>query len=667
MTKSFKEMMLAQQKEKAANVANATNTSTSNKFMLAPKKQEPKKQEPKSTQSKRSALFGTGFTKKLNQKLETQHKKTLADLINQQKAAAQELIQPSFKLGINKTQHGENVLAIEKLLPSEYKGSGQDIILDASQQAALKGMLQEKFSVLIGPAGCGKTTVIKQFLEIIKNQIDIIDIDMARIESNKLGKEDLQLALCCVGFTGRSVQQIKRALPVEYHPVCNTIHSTLGFVPSWEPMQEKESGEWKEVMRFRPTFTASNKLPYQLCIIDEGGMVSLDLWEQLLAALRSDCRIVIIGDINQLPPVHGKSILGFAMINWPTFELNKIHRQAENNPIIANAHRVLEGKFPITDNQYFIHKTLDDGSRTASKQLYSGVIQLHKIGIFDEFRDAIIVPQNKTNLGQIELNERFVTYFNPTQKDQHGVITNPRTLIKTGKGTIALAVGDKVMLLENSAKLGLTNGMLGRVSAINRNGLFKDSDYSKMFDTLTSDAFDIEAMLKNVTGQEIDKQTAEEEKEKNERQASHSTEVTFLVEYMDTTTNPDGSITTSRKAKEVTTSFSTAGDYKNLAHAYAFTCHKSQGGEYHCVVIGMHSANSKLLCREWLYTAITRGQERVIIFANNRALAKALKTQRIKGVTIEEKAKEFLALQESLPDEKVPYLPKPKKIGVQNA
>jgi hypothetical protein len=96
---------------------------------------------------------------------------------------------------------------------------------------------------------------------------------------------------------------------------------------------------------------------------------------------------------------------------------------------------------------------------------------------------------------------------------------------------------------------------------------------------------------------------------------------------------------------EIIEPFNTVGQVNSLMMAYAITCHKSQGGEYPTVVIMVHSANHKLLYREWLYTAITRARCKVIILYNNKGLSQALRRQKIKGKTLKEKAKEFIEWQ----------------------
>ena len=92
-------------------------------------------------------------------------------------------------------------------------------------------------------------------------------------------------------------------------------------------------------------------------------MLGIDLWEQLWAACKPGCRITMIGDINQLPPVHGKSVFGFAMSNWPSWELTKVHRQqGVNNPIVDNAWRILNGRRPESEGRFQMIELKGDAS-----------------------------------------------------------------------------------------------------------------------------------------------------------------------------------------------------------------------------------------------------------------------------------------------------------------
>ena len=564
--------------------------------------------------TKQGALHGTGITKRIGEQEQKASFKFNFDKLPQQ--LNQEII-------VSEVLEKQPVI-ISSPVPS-------DIIWDESQRTALDGIRVQKYCCLIGAAGTGKTTVTKQIVSEVEKTVSLIDLNRAKVKPTD--KKDMNVAIAFCAFTGRAVQQIKRVLPKEYHPMCNTIHATLGYAPEFIAYFDEEKKIWKEKLHFRPTFTAANKLPFECVFMDESGMTPINLWNEFIAALPDKCRIVLIGDINQLPPVQGRSVLGFAMLNWPTYTLEKIHRQAADNPIIKNAHNILKGKYPVKDLKKFAMVRVDDDSIKAFNQTVGIIQQLHKRDLFDPFRDALIVPQNKGTIGQIALNERLVHYFNPASKSKRHIIT-------AGYIHVTYAVGDKVMLLQNDRDRGLTNGMTGVVVDIALNGMFSGQRATHAVTEKFQGTLDV----KDIDNMALDEPVNQKEDDDKQQQASHILTVQF-----------------GGADEGLEVPFSTAGQYTKLTLAYAFTCHKSQGGEYPNVVILAHSANIRMLTREWLYTAVTRAQDKVILMHNDRGLAQAIKTQRIKGTTIREKALQFLALQDKT-DISLPDLPEPEEV-----
>lgn len=581
---------------------------------------------PQKEPHKRGLLFGTGLTARKAERAGKQQEK---------------LQQESFKLSDdNKEEFGE---LVNLNLPDSLMDDG--IVLDEYQSAAVNGLEFEKYGCLIGQAGVGKTTTAKALINRLIKTIPIVDLNKARVENQRSNESIPNAAVCIVSFMGKAVQQIKRALPVEYHPLCGTIHSTLGYAPEFETRIDEETGENREVKVFRPTFTALNKLPFKLCVIDEGGSVPINLFNELVAALPSDCRIIIMGDLNQLPPVTGRSVLGFAITEWPTFVLSKIHRQkgGDANPIIENADRIIKGMKPLSDSKKFLIKQVPDSAFEAFQHTMATVQTLHKKGIFDPLTDAFIVPQNVETLGQEAFNEKLVNYFNPVKKIDN-VPVNPRIIITAGWKHATFAVGDKIMATANDRDLGITNGMIGVVKEIIPNLKFKGDAIADQV-TLGSDA-DLGSFTMDLTNlhdeiKEAEKEEADEEDAK-ERAASH----TMVVKYQ----NMDDVVR-----------YSSAGSFGRVKHSYAITCHKSQGSEYPTVIVLVHSSNLGMLNREWLYTAITRAKERVIILTNHRGMTHAVNRQQIKGKTIEEKAKRFIALSKG-GDAELPELGEPVKV-----
>lgn len=496
---------------------------------------------------------------------------------------------------------------LEHVLPSTLTG---DIKLDDSQELAVSSLVKRRYGCIIGAAGTGKTTTVKALVARLLAQAE------------KAG-EALTFAFCA--FTGRAVQQIKRALPPEYQHCCDTMHGLLEYAPEAEDRYDPVTNKWKTIRLFKPRRTEYNRTTQLVIIVDEGGMVPPYLWNNLMRARAEGARVYLLGDINQLPPVQGRSVLGFAMLAWPTFGLNRIWRTNEDD-IVSAAWDILQGKLPKA-SKCFARQTVSDNSVTAGQHFRAIVQELHKRGQFDPMLDAIIVPQNVDGLGQEELNKHFVRYFNqPIRDPASGVIVNPRTVVTGGSNHRMFAIGDKVMVTKNDREQGLTNGMLGVITAININAAYRGEVVGSQaveHEMAEVEDFSLDDMHDFVNSH----QAKDDEDDGGERQASHVVSIRFQ--------NTDEDIP-----------FSTAGAIASLQHAYAFTCHKAQGGEYRNVVVLTHSANSKMLCREWLYTAVTRAKEKVVYVYNSRGMQQSLNTQRIVGNTLEEKAKCFIAIQE---------------------
>lgn len=587
-------------------------------------------------------LHGTGVTKKLAVAAEKQLEKTtkkssdILGLIQAQKAhevaikvlEKEELKHVDAKVDIP-------VISVKPLIETSVDADWE---WDKSQLTAIDGIMNDRYSCLIGAAGTGKTTVVKEIVKQIEDKVSTIDLRFAKINPDVPTEHNL--AICFCSFTGRAVQQMKKPLPKKFHPMCNTVHATLGYTPEWYE-KKQDDGSFRKTVRFVPTFGEWRKLPYEVYIIDETGTLAIYLWDQLLAAMPEGAKVLFVGDINQLPPVQGRSVLGFAMNRWPTYELTKIHRQAAESPIIANAHRILNGQFPEKVPGQFDLVRMPAGGIATCNNAVKAVKILHNKNEFDPLEDAFIVPQNKDICGQVNLNTILVSYFNPERKVS-GAVVNKRTIIKTGIATVMYAVGDKVMLLANDRERELTNGMTGVVVHLAENGQYRKGD------SLDAE-FDAEDFLRELNAAEstvindtVDDSEFESKAEKekaSQRQASHIMTVKF---------------------GENEVPFQTAGEFKLTAHAYAITCHKSQGGEYPNVIILCHSTNWRMLSREWLYTAVTRAQKRVILLYNDKGIAQALGTQRIKGNNLQQKIDSFNKLQDQK-DVSIPQLPKPEK------
>jgi exodeoxyribonuclease V alpha subunit len=613
-------------------------------------------------------LYGTGITKRIaeqaNRAVEKQDMAalktmSLMQLIKKSKEpqaanateAARNTTSENFEINENSQSNdlinGSEIQQIIKNINDEIDEppvlrlapAPSDVQLDEFQLAALAGLSQQKYGVLIGAAGTGKTTTIKQLVRQLENTLPTINLNTTKLASaiDEKAPEQYNVAICFCAFTGRAVQQMKLNLPPQFHPMANTVHATLGYAPVMEDFLDEDTQEWRERRIFRPSFTVENKLPFKICVLDEGGMMNIPLTNELLAALPDDCRIIIIGDINQLTPIMGKSALGYAMIKWPVYALEKLHRNA--GVIAEQAHNILQGFYPTQDKEKFVIMKLPDGSLSAYDKVINVIKYMSKNGTFDPFQDALIVPQNKEVLGQLNINEELVRFFNPEKPDK----TNRRIVITTGLTQVTYAVDDKIMLLQNDRKRSLSNGMMGRIVDISLNGEYDGNKGIGTHDAVKLDSgFSLD--LTNLAD-DLHVTVLEDDGDINQRASSHVVTAVF-----------------NNGTEDLEVTFSTAGQYRTLCHAYAMTCHKMQGSEARTVVIVCHSANARMLTREWLYTAATRAKFRVVILANDRGLQKAIQRQEIKGKTIADKIKTYTQFDID-PDEPKPNFPEPKLIA----
>ena len=631
----------------------------------------PKTGDDTTKESSRSLLWGTGMTKKVANKQQREFEKPKdfnpidPDDVDIHEATKYynpdvEIIPPTPNIPIPTPTKQDAIAALQDIVKDETVIDSslpilptskeiidpEDIIFDESQQEAIRGTLANQFSVIIGPAGCGKSTITQACLRRMEHQAQTVNYsnvsyDKSTGEVRYVEETSLSIALCAP--TGAAVRTLRHIFPLKYRFKCSTIHMLLGFHPEQLEV-ENEHGRVETKFRFVPYYHRYNKLPHNIIILDEASMCTVDLWNKLWDACQPGTRIVMVGDINQLPPVYGKSILGFTMQEWPTHELRTIHRNA--GLIIRNANKTLLGDITLEQQQVTeenLHSidevfqliTLPHRAVEAYDQARKVLMFLASKGQFNYKKDTFIVAENGRELGREKFNEELGLYFNK----------NKPIPINTGTRATMFAVGDKVMLLKNLNDVGLTNGMIGWVKDITLNGKFnqKRSAYDvtgggKRLEAGTT----IEELAAAAKHNAEREQQVNRSEEAGQRQASHILTVEF-----------EGGIRHQ---------FSTADDFNNVTQSYAVTCHKSQGAEYPTVVILCHHANSVLLTREWLYTAITRAQHKVFLLCSDRGLLQAMRTQRVKGNSLEEKIQSFVVANDAI-DQHIPDIPKNKPVN----
>lgn len=537
-----------------------------------------------------------------------------------------------------------------------------DFPFDESQLAAINGMASERFACMTGAAGTGKTTSLKKLVDLLQESVATVDMETYFKKAKELSadrrdreegfhdNDDYEVteqfvpAICLCSFTGRASQMIKKNFPRDWHGNIMTIHRMLAYMPEWYEDYDEETDEIKNKMRFIPTYNEHFKLPWDIVIIDEAGMLGVDLWHNILAALKPGARVYMVGDINQLPPTHGKSVFGFSLASWPSWELTHIHRQTGvNNSIVDNAWRVLKGQTPISDDPKdpswkFVMMEVPGDPNKANQYIRAWLNKI-KGRTYDPIRDTIITPINAYEqctgyaLGQDPLNRQLALMFNEETEE------NPRYIIDAGRERKYFAAGDKVMATRNDYEAGITNGMTGIITSIARHANY--SGDIRRFDTIknvnrylqeeSDDSDEPEISLHDLSGM-MDNSDEEKERQKKESRdrgpASHIVTVQF-----------------GEGEHSFEIAFSTLAEVASLMTAYVVTCHKMQGGESPFVIVIAHQSHKRMMFREWLYTAITRASAKCVVLYTKQGLAFALSKQNIKGSTLDQKVQAFQALQ----------------------
>ena len=396
------------------------------------------------------------------------------------------------------------------------------IELDEKQQEAVREAVKNGLLVVTGGPGTGKTTTINAIIRYFEME---------------------ELDICLAAPTGRAAKRMTEATGYE----AKTIHRLLEL--SGGPEQAQES------IRFERN--AQNPLEADVIIIDEMSMVDIFLMHALLSAIVSGTRLILVGDVNQLPSVGPGSVLKDIISSgqFPVVELVKIFRKASQSDIVVNAHKINQGIPVILDNKsrdFFFLKRYD------ANVIISIVITLiqKKLPKYVEaspYEIQVLTPMKKGLLGVERLNVILQQYLNPPEAEKK----------EKEHGQGLFREGDKVMQIKNNYQLeweirgnygipvekgvGVFNGDTGIIREIN---LFAETV------------------------------TVEFEEKR-------------FVEY----------------------SFK---QLEELELAYAITIHKAQGSEYPAVVIPLLQGPKMLMNRNLLYTAVTRARKCVTLVGDER-------------------------------------------------
>lgn len=314
-----------------------------------------------------------------------------------------------------------------------------DIKYEELQRMAIATAANKGLLILTGGPGTGKTTAIKGIIKVFEKQ---------------------QLDIALAAPTGRAAKRMTELTGRE----AKTIHRLLEV-------------EWDE--DDRPVFRrdAKNPLDCNALILDELSMVDISLFASLLDALPLGCRLILVGDSDQLPPVGAGNVLHDLIKAevLPVIELNKVFRQAMESKIVSNAHKIVHGEMPDlkNDNKDFFHMERQSTFLASQTVAELCAVRLKKAYNWDPLSDIqVICPSKKGETGTVNLNKILQNVLNPKDDNKHEVIVAGQLFRE----------GDKVMQTKNNYNIewesedekgnGIFNGDIGILEKINtQNGL----------------------------------------------------------------------------------------------------------------------------------------------------------------------------------------------------
>lgn len=396
------------------------------------------------------------------------------------------------------------------------------------QRHAIVTAVEKGVLILTGGPGTGKTTTVNGILSLFE-------------------RDGLSVVLCAP--TGRAAQRMSEITGKE----AKTIHRLL----------EAERGSGG-----RMHFGKDERSPLDadVVIVDELSMVDIVLFSALLSALPLGCRLIMVGDADQLPPVGAGNVLHDLIESelLPVVRLDEVFRQAMKSLIVTNAHRIVKGEMPeltAVDNDFF-HMERQNAYVTVKDIVSLYRDRLPRAYGYNPVQDIeILCPSKKGDAGTVNLNRLLQEAVNPAAKGKSEIKLQTKTFRE----------GDKVMQVKNNYNIPWTRNLhAGRTE--DGEGIFNG---------------DTGIILEINRGSGI-----------------------LKIDF-------DGRITTY-----------SASNLSELELAYAMTVHKSQGSEFQAVIMPVIDVPPKLCYRNLFYTAVTRARSKMITIGSRNQILQMVSNDR---------------------------------------
>lgn len=289
------------------------------------------------------------------------------------------------------------------------------IKLSKIQISAIKSCFLQNVSIITGGPGTGKTTIINTIANIFLS---------------------LGYNIALAAPTGRAAKRIEETTKIE----SKTIHRLLGYVPN----------KYDDFGYFE--YNEKNTLDVDLVIIDEMSMVDVLLFEKLLKGIKESTKLIIVGDVDQLPSVGAGNVLR-DLIESNVIKYTKltdIFRQSKKSNIIVNAHRINNGKYPILNEKNSDFFFLKTNNPIITRNTVVDLIKnrLPKAYGYNFYKDIQILTQTRKGIcGVYELNRILQEVLNPKTKDS----------LELNFGNKVFRLNDKVMQTKNNYDLSFTD------------------------------------------------------------------------------------------------------------------------------------------------------------------------------------------------------------------